>query len=70
MHCTRDELKLFRPLWAEGLRDPAEPVVFAALEAINLNRARSLRTLVQALTRDHRPALATAATELLKTWEG
>lgn len=70
MHSTRDEQKLFRPLWAEGLRDPATPVVRAALESINQNCARSLRPLVEELIRDKRADVAEDAGRLLKIWQG
>jgi hypothetical protein len=60
-HCTRDEVKLFRPLWAEALRDPAAPVVLAALECAAFNRARSLRGLIEKLKHDQRTDVATAA---------
>ncbi len=69
-HCTRDERKLFRPLWAEGLRDPSPAVVIAALNAANIHHARSLRPLVVALKKDSREDLAVAAEELLRIWQG
>ncbi len=64
-HCTRDEVKLFRPLWAEALRDPSPAVVIAGLDAAGFNRAKSLRTLVDALKNDERPGIAIAATAVL-----
>ncbi|HYG76377.1 MAG TPA: hypothetical protein VEK08_15335 [Planctomycetota bacterium] len=70
VHATMDERKLFRPLWAEALRDPAPAVVLSALEAVAVNNVRSLRALVQALTRDKRESIADAASEVLGAWEG
>jgi hypothetical protein len=64
-HCTRDEVKLFRPLWAEALRDPSPAVVIAGLDAGGFNRAKSLRTLVEALKNDVRPGISIAATAVL-----
>lgn len=70
LHCTRDETKLFRPLWAEALRDPAPVVVLAALDAISTNRARSLRPLIAALAKDQREEVQKAAANLLQLWQG
>ena len=70
LRCTRDETRLFRPLWAEGLRDPSAAVVLAALEASNCNRARSLRPLIEALSADGRQQLAARALNLLRVWKG
>jgi hypothetical protein len=70
LHCTRDETRLFRPLWAEALRDPAPVVVLAALDAISSNRARSLRPLVTALSSDSREEVRDTATNLLQLWQG
>jgi hypothetical protein len=67
-HCTRDELKFFRPLWAEALRDPSAAVVAAALDAVGFNRARSLKPLVEALKRDARPELATLSNAVLEAF--
>ena len=64
-HCTRDEVKVFRPLWAEALRDPSGAVVLAALEAAGFNRAKSLRPLAEALKNDERPGLSMAATAIV-----
>ena len=69
-HATRDEQSLFRPLWAEALRDPAAAVVLAALDAANINHARSLRPLVSALAKDRRENVAVAAGNLLRIWQG
>lgn len=64
-HCTRDEVKLFRPLWAEGMRDPAPAVVLAALDCSAFNRAKSLRPLAVKLKNDERPDIAVAATAVV-----
>ncbi|HLX61775.1 MAG TPA: hypothetical protein VKX17_10880 [Planctomycetota bacterium] len=64
-HCTRDEVKLFRPLWAEGLRDPSPAVVLAALDCTAYNRAKSLRPLAEKLKHDERPDIAVAATTVV-----
>jgi hypothetical protein len=69
-HATRDERGMFRPLWAEGLRDPAAPVALAALDASSAQHARSLRPLVLALCKDAREPVSAAASELAKIWEG
>ncbi len=61
-HCTRDEVTLFRPLWAEALRDPSAAVVLSGLDAAGFNRAKSLRPLVETLKNDTRPELSTIAT--------
>ncbi|HYF50792.1 MAG TPA: hypothetical protein VEJ63_15365 [Planctomycetota bacterium] len=68
-HATRDEKRLFRPLWAEALRDPSDAVVMAALSAVALHQARSLRPMVDALTREPREQVAAAAADLLRAWE-
>jgi len=68
LHATRAERQLFRPLWAEALRDPAASVVVAALDAVEFNDVRSLRMLVSALTRDSRELVATKAGELIEMW--
>jgi hypothetical protein len=67
-HCTRDELSLFRPVWAEALRDPATPVVAAALDAVGANRAKSLRFLVEGLRQDVREGLAQLAQSVLESF--
>ena len=67
-HCTRDELSLFRPVWAEALRDPATAVVAAALDAVGSNRARSLRFLVEALRQDAREGLGQLAQAVLESF--
>jgi hypothetical protein len=64
-HCTRDEVKLFRPLWAEALRDPSPAVVLAGLEAAGFNRAKSLRPLAEALKNDERLGISIAATAIV-----
>ncbi len=69
-HCTRDERTLFRPLWAEALRDPAAPVVMNALLAANLHNTRSLRMLVEGLLNDPRDGVAMGAEALLNVWRG
>lgn len=70
LRATRDERKLFRALWAEALRDPAAPVVTAALDAVGGNDVRSLRPLVEALARDSREPVKEAATQLMEMWTG
>ena len=70
LHCSRKELKLNRPFWAEALRDPAAPVVRAALDAAATHRARALRKLIDALTEDPRDDVALAAAKLLQVWRG
>lgn len=70
VHATQDERKLFRPLWAEAMRDPAAVVVLATLESIAFNNVRSLRPLVTSLARDKREAIAEAANEVFAAWEG
>jgi hypothetical protein len=70
LHCTREETRLFRPLWAEALRDAAPVVVLSALDAISTNRARSLRPLIAALTHDKREEVQKAAANLLQLWQG
>ena len=70
LHSTRKELKLYRPLWAEALRDPAPAVVRAALDAAATHRARALRKLVSALAEDKREDVAFAANKLLQVWRG
>jgi hypothetical protein len=70
LHCTREETRLFRPLWAEALRDAAPVVVLSALDAISTNRARSLRPLIAALTHDKRDEVQKAAANLLQLWQG
>ena len=67
-HCTRDELSLFRPLWAEGLRDPSAPVVAAALDAVGVNRARSLRFLAEALNGVTREGIGQLAQSVLENF--
>jgi len=70
LHCSRKELKLNRPFWAEALRDPAAPVVRAALDAAATHRARALRKLIEALVQDKREDVALAAGKLLQVWRG
>ncbi len=70
LHCSRKELKLNRPFWAEALRDPAAPVVRAALDAAATHRARALRKLIEALAQDKRKDVALAANKLLQVWRG
>ena len=67
-HCTRDEVKLFRPVWAEGLRDPSPAVALAALDAVVFNRARSLKPLVQSLKHDAREEVASMAHVVLDSF--
>ena len=70
LHCTRRDLKLYRPLWAEGLRDSAAAVVRAAIDAVATHRARSLRKLIEALAHDKRDPVAASAQKLLEIWNG
>ena len=70
LHCTRRDLKLFRPLWAEALRDPASAVIRAAIDAAATHRTRGLRKLVAALAHDKRETVAVAAQKLLDVWNG
>jgi hypothetical protein len=70
VRATRDERKLFRALWAEALRDPASAVVTVAIDAVGGNDIRSLRPLVEALTRDSRDVVSEAASQLMEMWTG
>jgi len=68
--CRQRERSLFRPLWAEALRDPADPVVLAGLEAVGIHAARAVRHLAQELVEDSRERVASAARRLLELWAG
>jgi hypothetical protein len=53
-----------------GFENYVDAVVTVAIDAIGGNDVRSLRPLVEALTKDPRDAVSEAATQLMEMWTG